>query len=101
MSGADDFFEGDQVIPLLEEIGQDVVINGQELKRPVHTASEELLQGEMSAFVGKAIVIQVESWLEGTAIGSPVTALGVDYVIRQRMQVEDGAKLNLFCTVAP
>lgn len=99
------FFNDADIPSMLADFGVPVVFNGVSGHKGIvdYVDGVTLKENGISGVVNKAITVQVQTsafpaLLANNAIGLPITVDGVNYTVRQRLQLTDGATTHLLCT---
>jgi len=98
------YFDEASIDVMLAEVGEPITIAGNAGVGVFDETDEELLKGEMAALIGKTVALTVKTTaFPPIAISSAVVRTGpptVNYVIRERLQLGDGALTKILCALA-
>ena len=85
---------------MLAGFGQTATLGAVTVAAVVDTVDDAQLEREGVAVIGANTVVRIETdSLSGLAVGSEITAEGVDYVVRDMRRIGDGAFTKLYCAV--
>lgn len=98
------FYEDSDIPSMITDFGVVVVFDGVTAKGIVdYVDAVTLEQNGITGVVNKSITVMLQtsafpSLVANNAIGKTITADGVTYTVRQRLQQTDGAITHLLCT---
>jgi len=98
------YYDEPSIDVMIAQVGEDVTVGGVAGKGIFDETDEELLRAEMAHLLGKSISLTVRtSKFPGLSVGTAVTRAGpplVNYIVRERLQLGDGALTKALCAKA-
>lgn len=99
------FFNDADIPSMLADFGVPVVFDGVSGQKGIveYVDAVTLKENGIAGVVNKAITVQLQTsafpaLLTSDAVNMPITVDGVNYKVRQRLQLTDGATTHLLCT---
>jgi hypothetical protein len=94
------YFRETEIDVMLKGFGQDVSVGGVMVKGLLDRTSVERLEGWGTHVTGTEVVVVIHTGSLPATIGAALSTDGIDYLIRDMKQVEDGALTRLLLALA-